>query len=95
MDADVDGRGRPAGAGSSRIPGVDPADVETPIRRVFEGQTEIWGAPLLNHRIYARRPSLFRAFRSVWLALNRDAVLDEGLVALVNRRVAGINGCLF
>jgi hypothetical protein len=79
----------------SRIEGADPAGLETPIRRVLQGQAEIWGAPLANHLVYARRPSLFRAFRGVWLVLNKDTVLDEKLVALVNRRVAGINGCLF
>lgn len=79
----------------SRIEGADPRKQETAIRRVLEGQAKIWGAPLANHLVYARRPSLFRAFRGVWLALNRDAVLDEKLVALVNRRVAGINGCVF
>ena len=62
---------------------------------MLQGQAEIWGAPLANHLVYARRPSLFRAFRGVWLVLNKDTVLDEKLVALVNRRVAGINGCLF
>jgi len=79
----------------SRIDGADPAALDGTIRRVLEGQARIWGAPLANHLVYARRPSLFRAFRGVWLALNSDAALDEKLVALVNRRVAGINGCRF
>jgi alkylhydroperoxidase family enzyme len=79
----------------SRIAGADPAALDASIRRVLEAQAALWGAPLANHLVYARRPTLFRAFRAVWNSLNRDAVLDERLVALVNRRVAGINGCHF
>jgi len=79
----------------ARIEGADPENVETSIRKVLDGQAKIWGAPLSNHLVYARRPMLFRAFRGVWTALNGDGVLDRRLVALVNRRVAGLNGCPF
>ena len=78
-----------------RVEGADPTTLPERIRRVLDGQAGIWGAPLANHLVYARRPELFHAFRGVWSALNRDDVLDEALVALVNRRVAGLNGCVF
>ena len=79
----------------SRIAGADPSTVDASIRRVLDGQAKLWGAPLANHLVYARRPTLFRAFRAVWNSLNHGAPLDEKLVALLNRRVAGINGCHF
>ena len=55
----------------------------------------IWGAPLANHLVYARRPDLFRAVRGMWGALDKDGMLGEALVSLVNRRVARLNGCEF
>lgn len=78
-----------------RIEGVDPATAEPAARRVFEGQAERWGAPLAPYPIYARRPTILRAVRGMWGGLDASGLLDPALVALVNRRVAGINGCLF
>ncbi|GER87861.1 hypothetical protein KDW_20230 [Dictyobacter vulcani] len=44
----------------ARIDGVNPEEVETYIKKVLESQEKTWGAPLLNHLVYARRPSIFR-----------------------------------
>jgi hypothetical protein len=79
----------------SRIPGVDPEQVEPSIRAVFEAQTKAWGGPLLNHLIYARRPTIFRGARAMWTGIGGSGLIDEALAALVNRRVAAHNGCLF
>ena len=79
----------------ARVEGVDPAQVEKRIRAVLEGQAEKWGAPLLNHLVYARRPTIFRGARGMWGGLEASGMLDAGLVALVNRRVAALNGCEF
>jgi hypothetical protein len=79
----------------ARIEGVDPDRVEKRIRAVLEAQAGRWGAPLLNHLIYARRPSIFRGVRGMWAGLDASGLLDPGLVALVNRRVATLNGCVF
>jgi alkylhydroperoxidase family enzyme len=80
----------------TRIPGVDPARIEDEyIRKVFEAQTKAWGAPLLNHLVYARRPTIFRGARAMWTGLEASRLLDAGLVALINRRVAALNGCEF
>jgi alkylhydroperoxidase family enzyme len=79
----------------ARIDGVDPDQTEGPIAAVFQAQTERWGAPLANHLLYARRPSIFRGARAMWGGLDQSGLLDPGLVALVNRRVAIINGCEF
>ena len=79
----------------ARIDGVDPDQVEKPLRVVLKAQTKKWGAPLLNHLIYATRPSIFRAARGMWSGLTSSGLIDPRLVALINRRVAALNGCVF
>jgi hypothetical protein len=79
----------------ARVLGANPEAVEPYIKSVFNGQTEKWGAPLLNHLIYARRPSIFRGVRAMWTGINASGLIDPKLQALVNRRVASINGCEF
>lgn len=79
----------------ARIQGVDPARAERRVRAVLEAQAEKWGSPLLNHLLYARRPTIFRGVREMWGGLEGSGLLDPGLVALVNRRVAAHNGCVF
>ena len=79
----------------ARIEGVDPEKVDDYTRRVFEAQARKWGAPLLNHLLYARRPSIFRAARGMWMGIEASGLVDGQLQALVNRRVASINGCEF
>lgn len=80
----------------ARIDGVNPEDIdESYITKVFEVQTKTWGAPLLNHLVYARRPSIFRGVRGMWTGIGTSGLIDEKLQALVNRRVAMLNGCEF
>jgi hypothetical protein len=63
--------------------------------KVFAAQTKTWGAPLLNHLVYARRPSIFRGARGMWTGLEASGLIDGTLTALLNRRVAALNGCEF
>ena len=79
----------------ARIEGVDPEQVDAASKAAFAAQTERWGAPLLAHLLYARRPTIYRGARAMWSGLHQSGLLDPALVALVNRRVAGINGCVF
>jgi len=79
----------------ARVDGVNPDEVEAYIRKVFEAQTRKWGAPLLNHLIYARRPTIFRGARGMWAGIEGSGLIDARLQALINRRVASINGCEF
>ena len=78
-----------------RIKGVTPEEADGYARRVFEAQTRKWGAPLTNHLVYARRPTIFRGARAMWQGLGGSGLVDPKLAALVNRRVAAINGCEF
>ena len=79
-----------------RIDGVDPQQVsEDYIAKVLAAQARTWGAPLLNHLVYARRPTLFRGVRGMWTGLEASGLVDARLTALLNRRVASLNGCEF
>jgi hypothetical protein len=80
----------------ARVDGVDPRrGGDDYITRVFEAQAKTWGAPLLNHLIYARRPTIFRGVRGMWTGLDGSGLIDKKLIALLNRRVAALNGCEF
>jgi hypothetical protein len=78
-----------------RIPGIDPEQAEGAIRAVFNAQAERWGAPLINHLLYARRPSIFRGARAMWAGIDQSGLIDPPLQALINRRVAYLNNCAF
>lgn len=79
----------------ARISDVDPDAVEPRIRAVFDAQRKRYGAPLLNHLVYARRPSIFHGVRAMWSGIDASGLIDPKLQALVNRRVAYLNGCEF
>jgi hypothetical protein len=80
----------------ARIEGVRPAEVvDEYVRKVLAAQAGHWGAPLLNHLVYARRPSIFRGARGMWTGIDASGLIDGKLTALVNRRVAFLNRCEF
>lgn len=78
-----------------RIREVDPKTVDRQIQTVFDAQEKAWGGPLLNHLLYARRPTIFRGARAMWTGIDASGLIDPKLQALINRRVASINGCEF
>jgi len=80
----------------ARIDGVDPGTLSDDyVAKVLAAQAKTWGGPLLNHLIYARRPTIFRGARGMWTGLDGSGLIDGKLTALLNRRVASINGCEF
>ncbi len=79
----------------SRLKGVNAEETEGYIGRVLKAQAKTWGGPLLNHLVYARRPDLFKAVRGMWSAVDKDGLVGPKLIALVNRRVAMLNACVF
>lgn len=79
----------------ARIAGVNPEQVDNYTTQVFAAQRKKWGAPLLNHLLYARRPTIFRGARGMWTGIGGSGLIDEALQALINRRVATLNGCEF
>jgi hypothetical protein len=80
----------------ARVSGVDLTRVSDDyIANVFAAQARAWGAPLLNHLVYARRPSIFRGVRGMWTGLDGSGLIDGTLTSLLNRRIASLNGCEF
>jgi hypothetical protein len=79
----------------ARIADANIEDADTYITNVLETQRETWGAPLFNHLLYARRPSIFRGARAMWSGIESSGLVDGSLRALINRRVAALNGCEF
>jgi len=65
------------------------------VRRVLEAQAKHWGAPLANHRVYARRATIFRGVRAMWTGIEASGLIEPALQALINRRVARLNSCEF
>jgi alkylhydroperoxidase family enzyme len=78
-----------------RISGAERETVEPSIERAFQGQERKWGAVLAPYPLYARRPTIFAAVQGMWMGLARSGLLDRGLLSLLNRRVASLNGCVF
>jgi alkylhydroperoxidase family enzyme len=79
----------------ARIEGIRREDAAGPIATTLDAQERTWGAPLANHLLYARRPTIFRGARAMWGGLEQSGLLDPALVALVNVRVATMNHCPF
>ena len=80
----------------TRVAGVDRAQASDDyIAKVLAAQAKAWGAPLLNHLVYARRPSIFRGARGMWTGIDGSGLIDPTLRALLNRRVAALNRCEF
>ena len=74
------------------------ANIETAdkyVKTVLEAQAKDWGDPLLNHLVYARRPSIFKGARAMWIGIEASGLIDPGLRGSINRRVAFLNGCEF
>ena len=79
----------------SRIANANVEAAANYITKVLEAQAKDWGAPLLNHLVYARRPSIFKGARAMWTGLDASGLINPALRAIVNRRVAFLNGCEF
>lgn len=79
----------------ARIDDVDSRKIDRYARAILEAQKITWGDPLLNHLLYARRPSIFRGARGMWTGIEASGLIEPRLRALLNRRVAALNGCEF
>ena len=80
----------------ARIDGMDASRIQDEYAgKVLAAQAKTWGGPLLNHLLYARRPTIFRGVRAMWTGIDASGLVDAGLRALLNRRVAALNRCEF
>jgi alkylhydroperoxidase family enzyme len=82
--------------GQTRIPPVDVETLPDDLRETLEEQRKLRGAPLHPYLFYARNPAYFRAAQAMWATLQAETKrVPATLRALLNRRVAGWNGCEF
>jgi len=79
----------------ARVANANVTEADKYIKSVLKAQAKDWGNPLLNHLIYARRPSIFKGARAMWTGIDASGLIDASLRALINRRVAFLNGCEF
>ena len=80
----------------ARIEGVRPGEAgDEYVEKVLAAQAKHWGAPLLNHLVYARRPSIFRGARGMWTGIDASGLIDGSSRPSINRRVASLNRCEF
>ena len=79
----------------ARVAEINIAAADRYVKDVLDAQSKAWGAPLLNHLVYARRPSIFRGARAMWTGIEASGLVDPALRSLINRRVASLNGCVF
>ena len=79
----------------ARVANANVAAADKHIKAVLEAQAKVWGNPLLNHLIYARRPSIFKGARAMWTGIDASGLINASLRGLINRRVAFLNGCEF
>ena len=71
-------------------PGDDPILKET-----FERERELFGFVLNPTKVQAHTPGIMKAAKQLSRAVDRSGLLPKELLALVNVRVALINGCPF
>jgi alkylhydroperoxidase family enzyme len=80
----------------TRIPPVDIETLPDDLRETLEEQRTLHGEPIYPYLFYARNPAYFRAAKGMWAALQQETTrVPAALRALLNRRVAGWNGCEF
>lgn len=77
-----------------RIDGAE-SSPDPEVAETFDQQVSQWGSKLQPYKLYARRPSIFKAVIGMWGGLAESGLIDAQLTALINRRVAALNGCVF
>jgi alkylhydroperoxidase family enzyme len=71
-------------------PGDDPVLKET-----FAREQELFGFILNPTKVQAHTPGIMKAAKQLSIAVDRSGLVPKELLALVNVRVALINGCPF
>ena len=79
----------------ARIPEVSDSPEDPLAREMFEAQNEEHGFVFNTSKIYAHRPTIMRGLNLLQRGVDESGLLGADLKALVNVRVATINGCPF
>jgi hypothetical protein len=79
----------------ARIPEVPGKPGDPLARELLEKNVETYGFVLNTSKIYAHRPTIMRGLARLQEGVDESGLLGAGLKALINVRVASINGCPF
>lgn len=71
-------------------PGGDPV-----LKDIFERERAVFGDLLNPTKVMAHCPPILRAAKALGASIEQSGQLPKALLALVNFRVASINGCPF
>jgi len=71
-------------------PGDDPV-----LKDIFEKERGVFGDLLNPTKVMAHCPPILRAAKLLGASIDQSGLLPKSLLALVNFRVASINGCPF
>jgi alkylhydroperoxidase family enzyme len=72
----------------------DPGD-DRVLKEIFDREREMFGNQLNPTKIMAHCPPILRAAKMLGASIEKSGQLPKALLALVNFRVASINGCPF
>ena len=78
-----------------RVREIEDDGGDATLRDVFDREREVFGYLLNTTKVQAHRPGILKAAKQLGAAIDRSGLLDPELRALVNLRVALINGCPF
>jgi alkylhydroperoxidase family enzyme len=72
----------------------EPGD-DSILKETYARERELFGFVLNPTKVQAHTPGIMKAAKQLSLAVDRSGLLPKELLALVNVRVALINGCPF
>ena len=78
-----------------RVRDVDEPGDDPILQDLYAKEQDAFGFVLNTTRVMAHRPGILRAVKQLGAAIDRSGLLSKELIALVNLRVALINGCPF
>jgi len=78
-----------------RIPEAPLPPADPLARELFDKNVEQYGFVLNTSRIYGRRPTIMQGLAQLQAGVDASGLIEPALKALVNVRVAALNGCPF
>ena len=78
-----------------RVSEIEEAGGDPILEEIFAKERERVGALLNPTKVQAHCPPILRAAKALGAAIEQSGLLPRTLLALVNVRVASINGCPF
>ena len=73
----------------------DGEELDVVLTETFARERELFGFVLNPTKVQAHTPGIMKAAKQLSMAVDRSGLLPKELLALVNVRVALINGCPF